>query len=69
LPDVAERTSEELRAEIAAEREGLREDVIKLNAEVRRLAPFAIAGIVVVALLATAVFVGIRKLRTRRARG
>jgi hypothetical protein len=62
---VAERTAEQIRKEIAAERAGLQDDVDALKARLRRLVPFLIAVAVAVALLTVVLFIGIRKLRER----
>jgi hypothetical protein len=58
-----ERTAEELRNEIADERLGLHEDFDQLKAELRSRVPFLIAGVLAVALLAAALFTGIRRIR------
>jgi hypothetical protein len=58
-----ERTTEEIRKEIAAERLSLHEDIDALKARLRSLVPFVLAGLVGVALLAVAVFLVIRKIR------
>jgi hypothetical protein len=58
-----ERTAEEIRKEIADERLGLREDLDALKAELRSRVPYLIAGVVAVALLAAALFTGIRRIR------
>ena len=60
-----ERTTEEIRKEIAAERLSLHEDIDALKARLRSLAPFVLGGLVGVALLAVAVFLVIRKIRQR----
>ena len=46
-----ERGIEEIRAEIAAERDGLGQDLDALKAELRSLIPFAVACVAVVALV------------------
>jgi hypothetical protein len=46
-----ERTAEEIRSELAAQRLGLDEDVVALKTELRSLVPFVIAGVVAVAIL------------------
>ena len=48
---MSERTPEEIRMEIAAERQALDEDLSKLQSEVRSLAVFVAAGLVVVGLV------------------
>lgn len=48
---MSERTSVEIREEIAAERHALDEDLSKLQAEIRSLAVFVAAGLVVVGLV------------------
>jgi hypothetical protein len=58
-----ERTTEEIRKEIGAERLSLHEDIDALKARLRSLVPFVLAGLVGVALLAVAVFLVIRKIR------
>ena len=46
-----ERTAEDIRREIAAERQSLADDLDVLHAEARSLVPVAVAGVVGVALL------------------
>jgi len=60
-----ERTAEEIRQEIAVQREGLRDDVAALNGGLRSLVPYLIGGAVGVAVLATALALLIRKIRAR----
>ena len=48
---MSERTPEEIRTEIAAEREALGEDLSNLQSEIRSLAVFVAAGLVVVGLV------------------
>jgi hypothetical protein len=48
---MSDRGVEEIRAEIAAERDGLGQDLAALKAELRSVIPFAVAGIAVVALV------------------
>jgi hypothetical protein len=48
MPD---RSAEELRKEIAAERQGLDADLDSLQAELRSLVPFVVGGLAVVALV------------------
>ena len=60
---MSERTAEEIRKEIADERLGLHGDVDALKAEFRSRVPYMIAGVVAVALLAVALFTGIRRIR------
>ena len=48
---MSERTPEEIRMEIAAERQALDEDLSKLQSEIRSLAVFVAAGLVVVGLV------------------
>jgi len=62
---MSERTTEEIRGEIAAERSGLHEDLNALKAEVRL--PLVLAGTLVGgALLAVALLIGIKRIRRRR---
>jgi len=65
---MSNRTSEQVRDEIAAERRALQADVDGLKKELRSLLPFVVAGIVMVALAAVGAVIGIRKLRNRRRR-
>ena len=60
---MSERAAGEIRKEIADERLGLSEDLDALKAELR--VPLLIAGVFGVALLAIAVFIGIRRIRKR----
>ena len=60
-----ERTTEEIRKEIAAERLSLHNDINALKARLRSLVPFVLGGLVGVALLAVTVFLVIRKIRQR----
>ena len=46
-----ERGAEEIRKEIAAERQGLDSDLDQLQSELRSLAPFVIGGLALVALV------------------
>jgi hypothetical protein len=46
-----ERSAEQIRQEIAAEREGLDRDLAALQGELRSLVPFVVAGLSVVALV------------------
>jgi hypothetical protein len=62
---MSERTVDQIREEIAAERSGLREDVEALQDELRSKLPFVIGGLVVAALLAIALLIGIKKHRTK----
>ena len=48
---MSERSTETIRAEIAAERQLLEEDIARLQSEIRSVAVFATAGLVVVALV------------------
>ncbi len=48
---MSERGVEEIRAEIAAERDGLGQDLDAFKAELRSLIPFAVAGVAVIALV------------------
>ncbi len=48
---MSERTPEEIRMEIAEERQALDEDLSKLQSEIRSLAVFVAAGLVVVGLV------------------
>ena len=48
---MSERGVEEIRTEIAAERDGLGQDLDALKAELRSLIPFALAGVAVIALV------------------
>lgn len=58
---MSERTPDQIRLEIAAERQALDEDLSKLQSEIRSLAVFVAAGVVVVGLVSW------RKGRRRRA--
>ena len=46
-----ERTTEQIRKEIAAEREGLDHDLARLRSEARSLVPFVAAGVAVIGLV------------------
>jgi len=48
---MSERGVEEIRADIAVERDGLGQDLDALKAELRSLIPFAVAGVAVIALV------------------
>ena len=48
---MSERGVEEIRAEIAVERDGLGQDLDALKVELRSLIPFAVAGVAVIALV------------------
>jgi hypothetical protein len=48
---MSERSVESVREEIAAERQRLDEDLVQLRSEIRSLGVFAVAGLVVVALV------------------
>jgi hypothetical protein len=48
---MSERTADTIREEIAAERQALGEDLSKLQSEIRSLAVFVAAGLVVVGLV------------------
>jgi hypothetical protein len=50
---VSERTAADIRAEIASERQGLDEDLARLQSEIRSVALLVAAGLVVVGLLAS----------------
>jgi hypothetical protein len=63
---MSDRTAEQVRQEIAAERLALQGDVDGLKKELRSFLPFVIAGFVMVALAAVGVVIGIRKLRNRQ---
>ncbi len=60
---MSERTAEEIRKEIAVERQGLHEDVDALKAELRSRLPYLIAGVAALALFAVGLFTGIRRIR------
>jgi hypothetical protein len=62
---VSERTADQIREQIAAERLGLREDVEALKGEVRSTVPFVIGGLVAAVILAIAVLIGVKKLRSK----
>ena len=62
---MGDRTTEQVRQEIAAERLALQGDVAGLKKELRSSLPFLIAGLVVIALASAGVVIGIRKLRNR----
>lgn len=48
---MSERTAEDIRSELAAERQRLDEDLERLKSDVRGIAAFLVAGLVVVALV------------------
>lgn len=48
---MSERGVDEIRAEIAAERDGLGQDLDALKSELRSLIPFAVAGVAIIALV------------------
>jgi len=48
---MSERTVEDIRSELAAERQHLNDDLARLKSDVRSLALFTVAGLVVVALV------------------
>jgi hypothetical protein len=48
---MSERTPEQIRTEIASERQALDEDLSRLQSEIRSLAVFVAAGLVVVGLV------------------
>ncbi len=48
---MSERTVEVIRAEMAAERKRLDDDVMRLKSDVRSLGIFAVAGLIIVALV------------------
>jgi hypothetical protein len=48
---MSERSADTIRAEIAAERQLLEEDISRLQSEIRSVAVFAAAGLVVVGLV------------------
>ena len=48
---MSDRSVEEIRKEIAAERQRLDDDLARLQSEIRSLALFVVAGLVVVALV------------------
>lgn len=58
-----ERSAEQIREEIAAERQGLHQDVDGLKAVLRARVPFLIAGLAVASFLALGVLIVIRKIR------
>ena len=62
---MSERTADQIREQIAAERLGLREDVEALKGEVRSTVPFVIGGLVAAVILAIAVLIGVKKLRSK----
>jgi hypothetical protein len=62
---MGDRTTEQVRQEIAAERLALQGDVAGLKKELRSSLPFLVAGLVVIALASAGVVIGIRKLRNR----
>jgi hypothetical protein len=62
---MSDRTAEQLRQEIAAERLALQGDVEGLKQELRSSLPFFIAGLAVVVLASVGVVIGIKKLRNR----
>jgi hypothetical protein len=62
---VAERTAAEIRAEIAAERVALRQDVDALKRTLRSRVPLLLAAVLAVALAAVGLVMGISRLRKR----
>jgi hypothetical protein len=60
---MAERTAEQIRSEIAAERSALHNDIDGLKANLRARLPFLIAGIAATAALVIGLFLSIRRLR------
>ena len=48
---MSERTIEDIRTELTAERQHLNEDLVRLKSEVRSLALFMVAGLVVVGVV------------------
>jgi len=48
---MSDRTAEQIRKEIAAEREGLDRDLDQLRSEARSLVPFVAAGVAVIGLV------------------
>ena len=48
---MSERTVEDIRKEMAAERQGLDDDLARLKSDVRSLGIFAAAGLIVIALV------------------
>jgi hypothetical protein len=62
---VPDSTADEIRRELTAERQRLRQDVDGLKAEFRRLLLYLAGGLVAAALLAAGVFTAIRKLLKR----
>jgi hypothetical protein len=58
-----ERSAEQIREEIAAERQGLHQDVDELKSALRARVPFLIAGLAAASLLALGILIGIRKIR------
>ena len=56
---MSERTLEDIRKEMAAERQGLNDDLARLKSDVRSFGIFAVAGLIVIALVTW--FLGKRK--------
>ena len=63
---MSDRTAEQVRQEIAAERRALQSDVDGLKKELRSFMPFLIAGFAVIVLAGAGAVIAIRKLRNRR---
>ena len=63
---MSDRTAEDVRKEISAERRALQEDVDGLKKELRSLLPFALAGFVIVVLATVGALIGIRRLRSHK---
>ena len=63
---MSDRSADQVRQEIAAERLALQSDVAGLKKELRSFLPFVIAGLVMVVLAVVGVVIGIRRLRNRQ---
>jgi hypothetical protein len=63
---MSDRTAEQVRQEIAAERMALQRDVDGLKKELWSSLPFLIAGLAAIMLAAVGAVIGIRKIRNRQ---
>ena len=63
---MSDRTAEQVRQEIAAERVALQRDVDGLKKELRSFLPFLMAGFAMITLAAVGAVIGIRKLGNRQ---
>ena len=60
---MADRTAEHVREEIAAERQGLNEDVDGLKAAIRARVPYLIGGLATLVLAAVGLVLAIKRIR------